>query len=101
MVLSVRCRHVNITIYIYINALKRIFVVENLPAWSPNLRLKTAIRKTDKCHFVDPSIAIAALGIGPDDRMKPPSFLMILTATGYAYQREDGVYIAPIGCLKN
>ena len=171
------------TIYSYINALKRIFVVEDLPAWSPNLRSRTAIRTSDKRHFVDPSIAVAAIGIGPDDllndlnttgllfesmcirdlrvfaealdgtvyhyrdkaglecdavvhlrdgsyalieaklggseieddacnlialsnkidtdRMKPPSFLMILTATGYGYQREDGVYIAPIGCLKN
>ena len=170
------------TIYSYINALKRIFVVENLPAWSPNLRSKTAIRTSDKRHFVDPSIAVAALGVGPDDllndlntmgllfeslcvrdlrvfaealdgtlyhyrdktglecdavihlrngsyalieaklggseiedaarnlitlknkidtdRMEAPSFLMILTATGYGYQREDGVYVVPIGCLK-
>ena len=55
------------TIYSYINALKRIFVVEDLPAWSPNLRSRTAIRTSDKRHFVDPSIAVAALGIGPDD----------------------------------
>ncbi len=55
------------TIYSYINALKRIFVVEDLPAWSPNLRSRTAIRKSDKRHFVDPSIAVASLGLGPDD----------------------------------
>jgi len=55
------------TIYSYINALKRIFVIEDLPAWNPNLRSKTAIRVSDKHHFVDPSIAVAALGIGPSD----------------------------------
>ncbi len=171
------------TIYSYINALKRIFVVEDLPAWSPNLRSKTAIRTSDTRHFVDPSIAVAALGIGPNDllddlstmglffesmcirdlrvfaealdgtvyhyrdklglecdavvhlrngsyalievklggseiddaarnlialsskidtdRMKAPSFLMILTGTEFGYKREDGVYIVPIGCLKD
>ena len=55
------------TIALYINLLRRIFVVEELPAWSPNLRSKTAIRTTDTRHFVDPSIAVAALGIGPKD----------------------------------
>lgn len=55
------------TIYNYINALKSIFVVEDLPAWSPNLRSRTAIRSSDTRHFVDPSIAVAALGIGPSD----------------------------------
>lgn len=171
------------TIYSYVNALKRIFVVEDLPAWSPNLRSKTAIRTSATRHFVDPSIAVAALGIGPNDllndlnimglffesmcirdlrvfaeasdgtvyhyrdksglecdavvhlrngsyalvevklggsgideaaqnllslknkidtdRMKAPSFLMVLTGTEFAYKREDGVYIVPIGCLKD
>ena len=171
------------TIFSYITALKRIFVVENLPAWSPNLRSKTAIRTSDTRHFVDPSIAVASLGIGPDDmlndlntmglffesmcirdlrvfsealdgavyhyrdksglecdavvhlrngsyaliemklggsevddaaknllllknkidtdRMKAPSFLMILTGMEFGYKREDGVYVVPIGCLKD
>ena len=57
------------TIYSYINALKHIFVIENLPAWNPNLRSKTAIRTADTCHFTDPSIAAAALGFGPNDLM--------------------------------
>lgn len=57
------------TIYSYINALRRIFVVEDMPAWNPNLRSKTAIRSTDTRYFVDPSIATAALGLGPDDLM--------------------------------
>lgn len=171
------------TIYSYINALKRIFVIENLPAWNPNLRSKTVIRTADTCHFADPSIAVAALGLSPKDllndlntmgllfesmcvrdlsvfaesldgtvyhyrdksglecdvvvhlrngsyalvevklggseidiaaqhllsladmidtnRMKAPSFLMILTGMEFGYQREDGVYVVPIGCLKN
>ena len=173
------------TVASYLHALRKIFVVEDLPAWNPNLRSKTAIRSSDTRYYVDPSIAAAALGIGPDDliqnlktfgflfetlcvrdlrvfadalggnvyhyrdkdglecdavihlrngkyglieiklggdklieegvkslkamaakidtdRMNAPSFLMVLTGIGdYAYRRQDGVYIVPIGCLKN
>ena len=173
------------TISSYVEALKKIFVIEDVAAWNPNLRSKSAIRSSDTRYFVDPSIAIAALGLGPDDlmgdlntmgllfetlcirdlrvfadaldgqiyhfrdrtglecdavmhlrngkyglievklggdslieegvatlkrltqridtdRMKQPSFLMVLTATSrFAYRREDGVYIVPIGCLKD
>jgi predicted AAA+ superfamily ATPase len=173
------------TISSYLNALRKIFVVEDMRAWNPNLRSKTAIRTTDTRYFVDPSIATAALGLGPDDlmhdletfglifetlcvrdlrvfaqaldgevyhyrdktglecdavvhlrngsyglieiklggdklieegsktlnalaskidttKMKNPSFLMILTAVGdFAYRRQDGVYVVPIGCLKD
>lgn len=173
------------TVLSYVNALKKIFVVEESPAWNPNLRSKTAMRTSETRYFVDPSIAVASLGLGPNDlindlntfglvfetlcvrdlrvyaesingsvyhyrdasdlecdavihlrngsyglieiklggdklvnegaanlikmsnkidtdKMNNPSFLMVLTATGkYAYQREDGVYVVPIGCLKN
>lgn len=173
------------TINSYINALKKIFVIEDVPAWNPNLRSKTAIRTTNTKYFTDPSIATSVLGLGPNDlindlntfglifenlcirdlrtyaesingclyhyrdaqglecdavihlrngdyglieiklggdtlikhgienleklvqkidtdKMKKPSFMMILTATGnYAYQNEQGIYIVPIGCLKN
>jgi predicted AAA+ superfamily ATPase len=167
----------------YLNALRRIFVVEDLPAWNPAMRSKTAIRTSPKRHFIDPSIAAAVLRASPDsllfdfntfgllfeslcirdlrvyaqsidgdvfhyrdkggrevdavvhlrdgrwgaievkmgakeietaaknlktlrdkvnvDKMKEPSFLMVLTATDLAYRRPDGVYIVPIGCLKN
>ena len=172
------------TVASYINALKRIFVIEDMAAWNPNLRSKTAIRTSDTRYFTDPSIAAAALGLGPDDllddpntfgllfetmavrdlrvyadaldgqvyhfrdknglecdaivhlrngryglieiklggdslieagattlkklaskidteRMKSPSFMMVLTAIGeYAYCRQDGVIVVPIGCLK-
>jgi len=171
------------TISAYLNALRRIFVVEDLPAWNPAMRSRTAIRTSSKRHFVDPSIAAAVLRATPDsllgdfntfgllfeslcirdlrvyaqsidgdvfhyrdkngleadaivhlkdgrwgavevkmgakeieyatenlkklrdkinlDKMKEPSFLMVLTATEFGYRREDGVYIIPIGCLRD
>ncbi|MCM1168426.1 MAG: DUF4143 domain-containing protein [Bacteroides sp.] len=55
------------TVTSYIEALKKIFVLENSPAWNPNLRSKTSIRTSDTCYFSDPSIGIAALGLGPND----------------------------------
>ncbi len=55
------------TVASYIGALKKIFVIEDLPAWNPNLRSKTAIRSSDTRYYIDPSIATAALGIGPND----------------------------------
>lgn len=55
------------TVASYIKALQQIFVVEDAPAWNPNLRSKAAIRTTDNRYFTDPSIAAAALGAGPDD----------------------------------
>lgn len=55
------------TIYNYIKALKKIFVIEDAVAWNPNLRSKTAIRTSDTRYFSDPSIATAALGFGPKD----------------------------------
>lgn len=57
------------TISRYINALTQIFVIEDMPSWNPNLRSKTAIRTSATRYFVDPSIAVAALGLGPDDLM--------------------------------
>lgn len=57
------------TVQSYINALKLIFVIEDMPAWNPNLRSKAAIRTSDTRYFVDPSIAVASLGIGPKDLM--------------------------------
>lgn len=173
------------TVSSYIRALKKIFVVEDMPAWNPNLRSKTAIRSSDTRYYIDPSIATAALGIGPSDlindlktfgflfetlcvrdlrvfadalngdvyhyrdkdgqecdavvhlrngkyglieiklggeklieeganslksmemkidteKMLAPSFLMVITGTGdYAYRRQDGIYVVPIGCLKD
>lgn len=55
------------TVTSYIKALKKIFVIEDMKAWNPNLRSKTAIRTSDTRYFVDPSLAITALGLGPND----------------------------------
>lgn len=170
------------TIASYITALRRIFVIEDLPAWAPSLRSKTAIRTSEKRHFVDPSIATAVMRTNPggilkdfeyfgflfealctrdiriyaqandgdvfhykdksgleadlivrlrdgrwaaievklgqkqieeaaenlltlsakiDERkMGKASFLMILTGGQLAYQRKDGVWVVPIGCLR-
>lgn len=55
------------TIASYVGALKRIFVVEDMSAWCPNLRCRTPVRTTDTRYYTDPSIATAALGLGPDD----------------------------------
>ncbi|MBQ4621619.1 MAG: ATP-binding protein [Bacteroidaceae bacterium] len=173
------------TVTDYIKALKKLFVIEDLTAWNPNLRSKAAIRTTDTRHFVDPSIGTASLGLGPKDlindlksfgfffedmavrdlrvyaealdgklyhyrdstglecdtvlhrrngsyallevklggkdlidegaanmlklsqnidtdKMPSPSFMAVIIGVGnYAYQREDGVYVIPIGCLKD
>ena len=55
------------TVASYVSALRKIFVVEDMPAWNPNLRSKTAIRSSDTRYYIDPSLAAAALGIGPND----------------------------------
>jgi len=57
------------TVSSYLNALRKIFVVEDSEAWCPALRSRTAIRMSPTRYFSDPSIATAALGIGPEDLM--------------------------------
>lgn len=171
------------TISSYINALQRIFVIEDLPAWSPSIRSKTALRTSVKRHFVDPSIATAVLRTNPEgilknfeyfgflfeslctrdiriytqvndgdvfhyrdksglesdlivrlrngrwaaievklgnkqiedaaknllalkarvdeDKMGEAAFLMVITGGQYAYRRNDGVLVVPIGCLRD
>ena len=58
------------TVYSYLNALKGIFAVEDMPAWCPNLRCKTPVRTSDTRYFSDPSIATSALRIGPKGLME-------------------------------
>lgn len=173
------------TVVAYLTALRKIFVIEDMPAWNPNLRSKTAVRTSDTRYYVDPSVGVAALGLGPNDlindlntfglffetmcirdlrvyadaldgsvyhyrdknglkcdavihlrngsyglieiklggekliedgaktlttlaniidtsRMKAPAFCMVLTGVGdFAYKRADGVYVIPVGCLKD
>lgn len=57
------------TIYSYLSALRKLFAIEDAKAWCGNLRCKTPVRTTDTRYFVDPSIAAAALELGPDDLM--------------------------------
>lgn len=66
------------TLYSYLNALRKIFVIEDVPAWNPNLRSKTAIRTSDTRYFVDPSIAAASLGIGPGDLVNNLKYMGLL-----------------------
>lgn len=169
------------TIRSYLEALGRVMVVEDQPAWSPHLRSRSRLRKAPRRHFVDPSLAVAALGAGRDElladlqyfgflfeslvvrdlrvyaqardgdvlhyrddsglevdavvrtrdhrwaafevklgahridegaanlirfrdrvdteRMQEPGALAVITGTGYAYQRPDGVSVIPIGHL--
>lgn len=55
------------TISDYVDALKKLFVIEDMPAWNPNLRSKAAIQSSDTRYFIDPSIVAGALGVGPND----------------------------------
>ena len=68
------------TLYSYLDALRKIFVIEDSPAWNPNLRSKTAIRTTDTRYFTDPSIATASLGMGPND------LLIDLNTMGFLFE---------------
>lgn len=69
------------TISDYIEALRKIFLIEDAEAWNPNLRSKTAIRSSDTRYFVDPSIAVGAIGIGPGDLVKDPNTMGLLFET--------------------
>ena len=69
------------TVYSYIKALKEIFVIEDSVAWNPNLRSKTAIRTSDTRYFTDPSIATAALGLGPNDLINDLNTLGLIFET--------------------
>lgn len=52
--------------YEYVNALNRLYVIEDIPAWNPSIRSKTSIRSNSKKMFIDPSIAVTSLGLSPD-----------------------------------
>ena len=96
------------TVASYLSALCKIFVIEDMPAWNPNLRSKTAIRSSDTRYYVDPSIAAAALGIGPQDLISDLKTFCFLLETlcvrdlrVFADALGGGVYVVPIGCLKD
>ncbi len=105
------------TVALYINALQKIFVIEEMPAWNPNLRSKTAIRSSNTRYYIDPSIAVAALGIGPNDLisdLKTFGFLFetlcvrdlrvyadALNGEVYHYRDKDGLECDAVIHLKN
>ena len=105
------------TVASYLNALRKIFVIEDMPAWNPNLRSKTAIRSSDTRYYVDPSIAAAALGIGPQDLindLKTFGFLFetlcvrdlrvfadALNGEVYHYRDKDGLECDAVVHLRN
>ena len=66
------------TMYSYVNALRRIFVIEDIPAWKPSLRSKTAIRTSDKRQFVDPSIAAALMHANIDSILNDMNYFGFL-----------------------
>lgn len=82
------------TLYSYINALKSIFVIEDMPAWNPNLRSKSAIRTSDTRYYIDPSIACAALGLGPQDLINDLNTFGLIFET--LCVRDLRVYAQPI-----
>lgn len=69
---DVKANHVDVsdkTIYNYINTLKKLYILEEIEAWNPNIRSKTALRTSPKKSMIDPSLAVAALGCSPKDIM--------------------------------
>ena len=105
------------TVALYISALKKIFVIEDMPAWNPNLRSKTAIRSSDTRYYTDPSIAAAALGIGPQDLLNDLNtfgflfetlcirdlrvFADALNGTVYHYRDKSGLECDAVVHLRN
>lgn len=83
------------TIYDYINALKKIFVIEDMEAWSPNLRSKTAIRSSDTRYLVDSSIATSSMGVGPEDLIKDLNTMGLIFETMAV--RDLRVYAEALG----
>ncbi len=85
----------NATYYSYIDALTRLFVIDNIPAWSPNIRSATSIRSTMKKEFIDPSIAVASLNLTPE------MLLYDLNTFGFIFEtlciRDLKVYSTAVG----
>ncbi len=83
------------TFYSYISVLKNLFVIDNVPAWAPNIRSRQKIRKTEKKEFVDPSIAVAGLNVTPE------MLVYDLETFGFIFEtlciRDLKVYSSPLG----
>lgn len=83
------------TINDYLTALKKLYIIDEIPAWNPNIRSKTAIRSTPKKSLVDPSLAAALLGISPKELMLDPNTYGLLFEN--LVDRDLSVYINSIG----
>lgn len=83
------------TINDYLAILKKLYIIDEIPAWNPNIRSKTAIRSTPKKSLVDPSLATAILGISPKELMLDPNTYGLLFEN--LVDRDLSVYINAIG----
>jgi len=83
------------TLYDYIKVLKRLYVIDEIAAWNPNIRSKTAVRTSPKKAFVDPSIATAALGVSPKELALDPETFGLLFEN--LVNRDLSVYVGKIG----
>ena len=82
----------------YLDALERVFLVEDLPAWSARLRSRATLQRSPKRHFADPSLAAAVLGATPHRLLDNPETLGLLFES-LVVQRADGVSVVPITAL--
>jgi predicted AAA+ superfamily ATPase len=82
----------------YLDARKRLLLVEDLPAWNAHIRSSATLRQMPKRHFADPSLACGILRI---DTAKTPAAraLVVVTGNGFAHRRHDGVFVVPITTL--
>ena len=87
------------TINDYLTALKKLYIIDEIPAWNPNIRSKTSIRSTPKKSLVDPSLATALLGMSPKDLMLDPNTYGLLFEN--LVDRDLSVYINSIGGTLN
>jgi predicted AAA+ superfamily ATPase len=83
------------TILDYLNTLKRLFIIDEIEAWRPNIRSKTSIRATSKKSMTDPSLAVAALGCSPKELMLDIKTFGLLFEN--LVNRDLGVYVNSIG----
>lgn len=82
------------TVAEYLGALQRLMILEQQPAWSVHLRSKATLRSSERHHFVDPSLAVAALGAGPARLLKDLNFMGLLFES--LVIRDLRVYAQPL-----
>lgn len=83
------------TVYDYLSVMRRLMVIEEQPPWAPHLRSRARLRQTSKMHFVDPSLAAAALGAHPRQLLADLNYLGLLFES--IVLRDARVYAEPLG----